>query len=150
MKITTALLADAARVEQGKLYIHGGGWDTIFTAATPVMQPSIALVLMFQIEYSEAMKPIPVEIELRDADENSVPEGPPPLTLQLLAGHSPVSAPGEPSFSPLAWTINMLRLPGYGSFRFRVSSSQSELASVPLRVALAPGAVGPGELFRAQ
>ena len=142
MKITTALLADAARVEQGTLYVHRGGWDTIFTPVVPFHHPSMALVVILRTEYSEALADMPVIIDLRDADETVVP-GTPSVKLNVRTGHSPLAVRGDPAFSPIAVTINSLQLPSYGQFHFSVRSAAEELATIPLRVAHPQGAVQP-------
>ncbi len=131
MEATTAMLADAASVERGKLFIHGGGWDTIDVAAVPSTHPTMALVLIFRIEYDEALADIPIVIELLDEDDK-------PLDLRLEgkinAGHPPRLRRGMPTFHPLALTFNMLAFERAGGYRFKVTSEDHELASIPLRV----------------
>jgi hypothetical protein len=131
MRVTTAMLADAATVERGKLFVHGGGWDTIDVAAVPATHPTLALVLIFRIEYDEALADIPILIELLDEDDK-------PLELRLEgkinAGHPPRLRPGTATFHPLALSFPMLAFEHEGGYRFRVTSEGRELASIPLRV----------------
>jgi hypothetical protein len=131
MEATTAMLADAASVERGKLFVHGGGWDTIDAAAIPVTHPTMALALIFRIEYDEALADIPIVIELLDEDDK-------PLELRIEgkinAGHPPRLRRGMPTFHPLALTFPMLTFQHEGGYRFRVTSADDELASIPLRV----------------
>jgi hypothetical protein len=131
MEVTAAMLADAASVEGGKLFIHGGGWDTIDVAAVPATHPAMALVLIFRIEYDEALADIPIVIELLDEDDK-------PLELRLEgkinAGHPPRLRRGMPTFHPLALAFPMLTFQHEGGYRFRVTSGDRELASIPLRV----------------
>jgi len=131
MQVTTAMLADAASVESGKLYVHGGGWDTIDVAAVPATHPTLALVLIFRIEYDEALADIPIVIELLDEDDK-------PLELRLEgkmnAGHPPRLRPGTATFHPLALPFAMLTFQREGGYRFRVTSQGREVASIPLRV----------------
>jgi hypothetical protein len=131
MEVTTAMLADAATVEKGKLFIHGGGWDTIDVGTTPATHPTMALVLIFRIEYDEALTDILIVIELLDEDDKPLPlriEG------KINVGHPPRSRRGMPTFHPLAMTFNLLTFDHEGGYRFRVSTGDIELASVPLRV----------------
>lgn len=131
MKLTAALLADAARVESGKLYVHGGGWDSLWSQTAPVTHPSMALVLLFRFEYSDALENTPVTIELLDDDNNPMPFR---IEQQLNVGHPPGTQRGSAIFVPQAITIAQLLLPKFGGYEFRVTSGHGELASVPLRL----------------
>ena len=149
MKVEAALVADAAVVERGKLYIHGAGWDTIWVASLPATHPTMALALLFRIEYSEALKDIPITIDLVDEDDNPIGikiEG------KVNVGHAPGTKPGAPIFVPQAITLTMLKLTKEGGCIFRITSGTKELGSVVFRVALAasmpgmvppPGTIGP-------
>jgi len=137
MNATAAFLADAAQVQGGKLYVHGGGWDTIYAGSEPATHPTMALVLLFRVEYSEALTDMPIEIQLLDEDEN--PAGV-QLQQKLNVGHAPGSKPGTPSFVPQALTFNMLTFPRLGGYQFRILAGAKELASVPFRVSALVGA----------
>jgi hypothetical protein len=63
------MLADAADVHAGKLYIHGGGWNTIYAAQVPATHPLLALVVVFRLDWHEANETIPLEVDLADEDE---------------------------------------------------------------------------------
>lgn len=136
MQVTVAMLADAARVESGKLYVHGGAWDSITAASFPTTHPTLALAIVLRVEYSEALQDIPVLIELLDEDDQ--PFGP-RLEGTINTGHAPGIRPGTPSSVPQAITLPMLTFDSPGGYRFRVSSGDEELASVPFRVVAARG-----------
>ncbi|MBI4259129.1 MAG: hypothetical protein HY658_01055 [Actinobacteria bacterium] len=127
MEITTALLADAATVADGKLYVHGGGWDRITTRSLPAVHPALAVVLVFRVPYDEALTPHPFHIELLDADDNAVG---PAADGTLNVGHAPTAVRGAPSFVPFTWTLQNLELPAAGAYRFRVGTHEDELASI--------------------
>jgi len=131
MRATTAMLADAARVESGKLFIHGGGWDSINVNTIPATHPTMALVLVLRIEYDQALTDIPFVIDLLDEDDQSLGVR---IEGVINAGHPPRIKPGTPTFQPLAMVFNMVSFPHEGGYRFRVTSGDSELASVPFRV----------------
>ncbi len=134
MNVTTAMLADAASVEGGKLFVHGGAWDTINVHAIPAIQPTMALVLVIQIGYDEALTDIPIVIELLDEDDQPLGTR---IEGMINAGHPPRTRPGTPTFHPLAMTLNMLHFDHEGGYRFRVTSKDDELASVSFRVRIA-------------
>jgi hypothetical protein len=135
MDATTAMLADAASVEGGKLFVHGGAWDTIYVAAIPAAHPTMALVLVFRIGYDEALNDIPITIELIDEDDQ--PFGP-RIQGIINAGHPPRSRRGVPTFHPLAMPFPLLHFEHEGGYRFRISSTDGEIASVPFQVRTAP------------
>jgi hypothetical protein len=131
MDVTTAMLADAASVEGAKLFVHGGAWDTIHVQNVPAVHPTMALVLVFRIEYDEALADIRIVIEL--LDEDNQPAGP-RIEGAINAGHPPRMRRGTPTFHPLPVTFNMLQFTHEGGYRFRVTSGERELASVPFQV----------------
>lgn len=133
MQLVSAMIADAAVVERGKLYIHGGGWDTIWAASIPATHATLALALLFRIEYSEALTDIPVSIELVDEDGKGI--GVPQIAGKVNVGHAPGTKPGWPVFLPQALTLPMLVLPKIGGYSFRVTSGAKELGAVVFRVA---------------
>jgi len=129
------MLADAASVEGGKLFVHGGAWDTVYVAAIPAVHPAMALVLVFRIGYDEALNDIPITIELIDEDDQ--PFGPRVQGI-INAGHPPRSRRGTPTFHPLAMSFSMLPFEHEGGYRFRVSSAGDEIASIPFQVRATP------------
>jgi hypothetical protein len=136
MDVTTAMLADAASVEGGKLFVHGGAWDSINVPGVPAMHPTMALVLIFRIGYDEALNDIPITIELMDEDDQ--PFGP-RIQGVINAGHPPRSRRGTPTFYPLAMPFNMLSFEHEGGYRFRISSGEDgEIASIPFQVRAVP------------
>jgi hypothetical protein len=131
MEVTSSMLADAAAVAGGKLYVHGGGWDSISVESLPAVHPSMAVVWMFRVEYAEALQDIPISVELVDEDDASLDVR---LEAVVNVGHPPGSRPGAPTFMPLQWTLTLLNLPRAGGYRFRIYAGEDELASVPFRV----------------
>lgn len=135
VEVTTAMLADAATVENGKLYVHGGAWSVINARDFPVTHPSMALALVFRVEYTEALEDHPIVIELLDEDDRPVG---PRIDGIIHVGHPPRMRPGTPSFVPQAIRFNSLRFERDGGYRFRVAVHDEEVASVPFRVVRSP------------
>lgn len=129
------MLADAAQALDGKLYIHGGGWDTISATSFPTVHPSLALALLFRVEYSEAPGQLPLEIRLVDADETEVKMR---MKASVSVGHAPGSIKGEPTFVPLALTIPGLQFDRPASYSFKVTGGDEWLGVLPLHVRYAP------------
>ena len=129
------MLADAASVVDGKLYVHGGGWDSIYTAQAPTTHPGLAVVLIFKLDWQEANEDIPLTIQMTDEDNRTV----------LLRGEGmmrtgvPAQLPkGAPMFHPYAQMIYGLTFPALGRYVLRVTSGEKELASLPIAVAQPP------------
>lgn len=135
MELTAALLADAARVEGGKLYVHGGGWDVIQAAEFPTTHPTMSLAWVLRVEYDEALDDIPITVEL--LDEDNEPVGP-RIDGIISAGHAPRQRRGTATFVPQTLTVNMVTFKRPGGYHFRITSEDRELGSVPFRLVAPP------------
>lgn len=124
------MLADAASVAEGKLYVHGGGWDVIHVRQFPTIHPSMALAILFEVDYLEAPGELPVKIQFRTADGEQLAE----VDLDVAVGHAPGSIRGEPTYVPWTFTFPGTRFDAAGSYSFVVSSNDEPLAKVPLHV----------------
>src|SRR6266849_4778866 len=85
----TMLLADAAQVADGKLYILGGGWTITGPGPSP-----FAIALKFEVPWSRSKQKHRVSIDLLDADGRAVslggPDDPSPFVIE---GEFEVDAP---------------------------------------------------------
>src|SRR5688572_26669651 len=63
-----ALLADAVQAVQGKLFILGGGWDTLYVGSFPARHPSLAIGLRVKVPWSATGSSVRIAVELQDAD----------------------------------------------------------------------------------
>lgn len=134
------MLADAAFVSEGKFFIHGGGWDRIFAEQAPASHASLAFVFLLRVEWSETNEQHPLVLELLDEDDNPLihAEG------QLEVGRPPGTRKGDPIWVPQQWTLQGTTFPKFGTYRFRITSGDNELASTPLHLTKAkPGTFGP-------
>jgi hypothetical protein len=135
MRVTTAMLADAATVESGKLYVFGGGWDSILARDFPMRHPVMALALVFQIDIDEAEGLFPFLIELVDEQDQRITSA---------EGQGVVDAPlGERTTFPLPTAISFVGVVFNrpGEYRFQISSGDDELATLPFSVRQAPEAL---------
>ena len=90
MELTTAMLADAAQVAGGKLYVLGGQWDRLMVAGFPAVHPAMAVVLVIRVEYTEAPQTFQLHagLTLDGQPQDAQASG------QLATGHSPGQAAG--------------------------------------------------------
>ena len=106
----TLLLADAAQVVSGKLYLLGGGWS-ICSAPTPPM----AVAGKVDVPWDETNRPHTLKLELLTQDGVSVsvptPVGNRPIAIDATfeVGRAAGLPPGTPMDFPFA--INMGPLP---------------------------------------
>jgi Family of unknown function (DUF6941) len=136
MNLAVAMLADAARVEGGKLYVLGGGFDTVFAQSYPVTHPSLAVVLLLMVEWNEALDPIQLDIALLDEDDNRLGPGSGGI---INVGHPPTNVPGMPISVPLQSTFPLLQFGAPGAYRFRIQANGHDVGSIRFRVAPMPG-----------
>lgn len=131
------MLADAATVESGKLYVFGGGWDSIFARVFPTRQPVIALAFIFQLDVEEADKPASILIELLDEQDQRIASAEGQGVFEVVLGEKTTfSFPMAMSFAGVVFTKP-------GEYRFRVWSGEEELTVLPFSVRQAPETLDP-------
>ena len=137
MRFTTSLLADAATLANGKLYVLGGAWDGITATIFPMVQPSIAVVLVIEFDPDEVN---PAEFNLHDfeirlVDEEDIPVGP-ATTGRFELRDSFDAVPGVPIRQPIAITFASVQFQRAGKYRFAVLVNGTEVHSLSFSVRL--------------
>lgn len=114
----TMLLADAAQVSDGKLYILGGGMSVI----GPRPQP-LAVALRLSVPWDQANVPHQWRLDLIDEDGHpvSVREKEISVSGKFEAGRPAGLRPGTPLAVALAINVTPLPLPAGRSYSFRLS-----------------------------
>jgi hypothetical protein len=119
-----AMLADAASVAEGKLYVHGGGWGELAVDAVPAIYPTFALVFALELDGSE-------------------PEGRLRLELTVVSPEAPVASaggwidipPGHGGGSIVNQvTLSAVPLPLTGRYLVRLECDGAELGGVAFDV----------------
>ena len=64
MRLAFAMLAEAATVADGKLYVHGGGWSRLVVDAVPTTHPSFSLVFVLELDGAEALGSTSLDFDL--------------------------------------------------------------------------------------
>lgn len=131
MEVTTAMLADAATVAEGKLYVHGGGWNAIIAPQIPATHPSLALALAFKLDWHEGNEDLAIAIEL--VNEDGKPAGV-RTEMTLRVAPAAVTKKGADLYQYTAHTFIGLQFDEYGAYRFQVLHDGRMVASVPLSV----------------
>lgn len=125
------MLADGAQqAPSGKLYILGGQWDRLTVPNFPTQHPTMAVVVVLRVEYSEALDRHQLEIELTLDGEAKEPKA----TAQFITGHAPGQVRGTPSFVPLALTFNNLIFETPGRYEWVIRTDGEVRGRVPVEV----------------
>jgi hypothetical protein len=135
MRFTSAMLADAAQVSAGKLYVLGGAFDTISAKSFPAVHRSLTLALVAEVGPADRNRDLDLTIRLlnEDGGETGVQsEG------KLRVG-APSSLPaGAMTLVPMASVFMNVRFPEPGGYVFIVEHEGRELTRVPFRLRQAP------------
>lgn len=114
-----ALLADAVQVVQGKLYVLGGGWDTLFVTQFPARYPTLGLGLRVRVPWSWTDQVLVIGVDLQDEDGGRVLPTPP-----VAQGVKVARPQGIPEGSDVgvarSFTFNNISFPSAGAFSFVV------------------------------
>jgi len=125
MEILAGMLADAADALNGKLYVHGGGWDSVVVRQFPAAHPSMALVALLCADASEAPGAGELRVQLVDEDGNDLGIG---AAAALGIGQGPLHRPGQRSLIPIAIPFTGIRFEHPGSYEFRLFWNEEALA----------------------
>lgn len=135
MKLKTAMIADAARVADNKLYVFGGQWDRIYTHSFPAAHHGLTVVLVIEVDYSEALTDHHLRVSLMRDGEAMGAEA----RGLINVGHAPGTTPGAPSFVPIALPFESVQFDRGGRYEWVIAINDEPMGSIPLEVALAPG-----------
>lgn len=145
MTVDYLVMADAAAVAEGKHYIHGAGWDVIISASFPVVQPLMGVAVRLRVAWNETNVPQPIELDLVDADMNSIlPTPPGPIRGNVNVGRPPHVPSGTDQVVPLAFNLAGVRFDQPGTYAVVLRVNGLEAARAPFSVALPPGIQGAG------
>lgn len=134
MKVDYMVLADAAAAAEGKHYIHGAGWDTLWAGSFPVTHPQLSVALRIRIPWTATNQPHKIHLDVQDADGRSIlPET--GLTGELNFGRPPQLKPGEDQFACLVMNVIGLQFETPAHYAVVFSIDGSEEARTTFRVA---------------
>ena len=143
MQVEFVMLADAAQVVGGKLYLLGGAWNVYRATAFPTQAP-IALVASILVDRTEAGSRHAVRLTV--ADEAGIPIIP-ALDWNLEVSRPEDVDPATPQRSLLAVNTG-IQLPRAGRYTFTVTAGSGtrsvwfDAIFVGTRVEPAPGSRG--------
>ncbi len=127
------MLADAAQVQNGKLYVLGGGFDTISVRSTPVVHPNLSLAMVAEVGPDERQRDLDLTIRLLDEDGGEIGVE---AKGKLRVGAPPNLPPGSPSVVPIVSPFRNIPFPEAKGYAFVVTMNDVELARIKFRVVL--------------
>lgn len=133
MQVEWLILADAAQIAGGKLFLLGGGWDVLHVnTAFPVRQ-RCAVAAAFRVPWNETNQPHSIEIEVLDEDGRSLLKS----GGQIEVGRPPGLPPGLDQRAQLALDFELVfERPGTYVLVARVEDEEGQ--RVPFRVVAGP------------
>lgn len=115
MRVDYIVLADAVAVAEGKHYIHGGGWDTLFAKSFPAIHPVLGAAVRLRIPREETNQPLAVEVDvLGDEGRGSILSE--PLRGIVDTERPPHIAAGDDLLLHLALSFTDLQFDGPGTY----------------------------------
>jgi len=118
MRVEYVMVADAAQVVGGKLYVLGGGWNQYRAASFPAPM-SVSIVTSVLVESTETDRPLALSVTL--ADEAGVPIVP-EIQAQVQVGRAEGSRPPYRVMLPINATI---QIPREGRYSAQVRAADS-------------------------
>jgi hypothetical protein len=123
MELDFALIADAAEVSGGKLYVIGGAWDRYFAQTYPT-PARLAIVIAVLVPWNQCNEKQPISVSIVDADGTNVV---PDITAQVEVGRPPGLTAGADQRAMLAInTMFPLNKPGRYEVRIRPGADGAE------------------------
>lgn len=114
------MLADAVQAVRGKLFILGGGWDTLWVRGFPARHPTLAIGLRLRVPVSWGQETLKLSVELQDADGSSLLPHPLSHDIRLpTSGQRPSGATDVGLIR--SFTFNNLVFRQEGSYSFVIS-----------------------------
>jgi hypothetical protein len=134
MQAEFAFLADSAEVVNGKLYIVGGSFDTIYAKQLPFNYRPFAFVMKLEMSPGELDRKHVIEVQVMDADGRRIAT----VGGDLVVARNSNLPPGWPQ-----GVLNVMNFVGFkfdklGDYSFEIMANGSTVKSVRFRVAQAP------------
>ena len=135
--VDVALLADSVQAVRGKLFVLGGGWDTLWVPRLPARHPSLAIGLRLRIPVSWKSESLKLSVELQDADGKALL--PRPLSHDIKLPTTAQQPQGATDFGLVrSFTFNNLRFDSEGAYSFVISVDDQPVSRIRFSVRIRP------------
>lgn len=139
--VDVALLADAVQAVRGKLFVLGGGWDTLWVRSFPARHPSMAIGLRLRVPTSWRADVLDLSVDLQDAD--GAPLLTRPLSHQVKLPPHPEASPATDFGVVRSFTFNNLLFSGEGSYSFVITVDEVPVSRLRFMVRARPTVTPP-------
>ena len=135
LEVRVFTLADhVAGPPDGKLYINGGGVDTLTLSQIPgIINVPLGLAVRIRIPWRMTSDTLPFQIRVLDADRNPIGPGT-LLEGNAEIGRAPGLRPGDEIGINMALTLTGYPLPDAGTVYFHLRAGGRLLAVLPLKI----------------
>jgi Family of unknown function (DUF6941) len=124
-EVDCLLLADAAQVANGKLFVLGGGWSRLAAPTVPLTRP-FDLAVRVVIPWTETNQKHMFELYLLDEDGRDVLEK--PVKADVSVGRPVALKEGSDQSVPFVIRLPNVKLEHYGRFVFELRHHGEPLA----------------------
>ena len=135
-QVEFALVADAVQAVAGKLYVIGGGWDTLFVRSFPARHPTMGIGMRIRVPWSH-IDEFSLSVDLVDEDGASLFQGR-ALSQRIRINRSPAMPAGADMGIVRAFTLNNLAFPKEGGYAFPISVDDVEVSRLRFRLRRRP------------
>ncbi len=119
----------------GKLFIHGAGWDTVGVPSLPAVRPTLSVALRFRIPWSDTNPKHTVDLDIVDEDGHSIlPPAQGHLRGTVTIGRPAGLPEGTDQTTCLAIDILGLRFERAGAYEVVCRAGDDDAARSPFRV----------------
>jgi hypothetical protein len=126
-QVEFAMLADGVQALGGKLFVLGGGWDTLWVRQFPARHPTMGIGMRLRIPWSFSERDFDLAVDLVDEDGASLFQGR-KLTQKIPFRRPPDLPVGGDVGLVRAFTFSNLPLPKEGGYAFRVLVNDDEVS----------------------
>ena len=131
-QVEFAFVADAVQAVSGKLYVIGGGWDTLFVGGFPARHPTMGIGVRVRIPWSD-IEEFSLSVDLVDEDGASLFKGR-TLTQRIKITRKLEMPAGGDMGVVRAFTFNNLAFPKEGGYAFRLLVDDVEVSRLRFRL----------------
>lgn len=133
MDVTTFLIADHAEAVNGKVYVSGGGWDTLGFESLPGRRAHMSLAVVLRVPWDETNEQHTIAIDLVDADNHSL------LTRGPIAGNFSAGRPaharaGDDQPAVFVMNFDNVEFREAGNYRFLLTVDDQPVADARFKV----------------
>jgi hypothetical protein len=134
MQVDYLILADSVAVAEGKHYIHGGGWDTLYTPSFPALHPMLGVAASLRVPADEQGEQLAIEVDIQSGEEGSSILTEEPIRGIVSAVPPPHAPPDSDLLLHLAFSFVSLQFESPGTYSIVLRVDGQPVAELPFKV----------------